>query len=170
MFVKEAQKPLHLTYEIIKYKDIYIYHYNMDYPQFNNNEIYNEPNENTHNISGYGGEDFFMDSKCYYLLIGLMLYTSFCWRRNRTTRDTDLHVSINNQDIINNRLINKIKKNIISVSDIDENSSCSICLDDFNSTTEILFLDCKHIYHSQCILEWITKDPSCPLCRNSELV
>lgn len=142
----------------------------MDYPQFNNNEIYNEPNENTHNISGYGGEDFFMDSKCYYLLIGLMLYTSFCWRRNRTTRDTDLHVSINNQDIINNRLINKIKKNIISVSDIDENSSCSICLDDFNSTTEILFLDCKHIYHSPCILEWITKDPSCPLCRNSELV
>jgi hypothetical protein len=143
----------------------------MDYPQFNNNEIYNEPNENTHNISGYGGEDFFMDSKCYYLLIGLMLYTSFCWRRNRTTRDTDLHVSINNQDIINNRLINKIKKNIISVSDIDENSSCSICLEDFNSTTtEILFLDCKHIYHSPCILEWITKDPSCPLCRNSELV
>jgi hypothetical protein len=142
----------------------------MDYPQFNNKEIYNEPNENTHNISGYGGEDFFMDSKCYYLLIGLMLYTSFCWRRNRPTRDTDLHVSINNQDIINNRLINKIKKNIISVSDIDENSSCSICLDDFNSTTEILFLDCKHIYHSPCILEWITKDPSCPLCRNSELV
>ena len=138
----------------------------MDYPQFNNNE----PNENTHNISGYGGEDFFMDSKCYYLLIGLMLYTSFCWRRNRPTRDTDLHVSINNQDIINNRLINKIKKNIISVSDIDENSSCSICLEDFNSPTEILFLDCKHIYHSPCILEWITKDPSCPLCRNSELV
>ena len=140
----------------------------MDYPQFNNKEIYND--ENTHNISGYGGEQFFMDSKCYYLLIGLMLYTSFCWRRNRTTRDTDLHVSINNQDIINNRLINKIKKNIISVSDIDENSSCSICLEEFNSTTEILFLDCKHIYHSPCILEWITKDPSCPLCRNSELV
>jgi hypothetical protein len=154
----------------------------MDYPQFNNKEIYNDPNyyndENTHNISGYGGEQFFMDSKCYYLLIGLMLYTSFCWRRNRTAtiRDTDLLVSINNENLINNqnlinsRLISKIKKNIISVSEIDGNSSCSICLDDFNSTTEILFLDCKHIYHAPCILEWITKDPSCPLCRNSELV
>ena len=51
-----------------------------------------------------------------------------------------------------------------------KNWICSICLDDFDETKDIVYLDCQHIYHEDCIIEWINKDPSCPLCRTNSLV
>ena len=161
----------------------------MDHPQFDHHEIYDQngngynpdeyenggygygSNEYNYNGTGYGGTQFLLDSKICYLFIGVILYTSCCFLRNRSRiRDrgnySNLDVPINNS-----KIIEKIKKNIISIEDIDKSSStCSICLDDFNSEKEIAFLDCKHIYHMECIIEWINKDASCPLCRSSELV
>ena len=52
---------------------------------------------------------------------------------------------------------------------MNKGTVCSICLEDFDETKEIV-LGCNHIYHTDCIIEWINKDPSCPLCRNNELV
>ena len=40
---------------------------------------------------------------------------------------------------------------------------CGICLDYVNDTG--YQLDCKHIYHKDCIKKWIKIKPSCPLCR-----
>lgn len=47
-----------------------------------------------------------------------------------------------------------------------DNSQCSICLDDFKINETIVFLKCKHIYHKDCIKNWLTKQSSkCPTCR-----
>ncbi len=154
----------------------------MDHPQFDNYEKYNNDydygtdgydtdNHDHHDYNGtsYGGTQFLIDSKIYYLFIGVILFSSFCRCRSRGgNRDTDLNIPIIIND--NSKVIAKVKKNIIPFEEVNKNSTCSICLEEFNSEKEIAVLDCKHIYHMECIIVWINKDPSCPLCRNSELV
>jgi hypothetical protein len=151
----------------------------MDDPVINKGIGYHDPDgysdnyyygNDNYNISGYGGTQFLIDSKLYYILIGFMLYVSICCLRNRRSiHDSDLQVSIiEKRDA--SKIIAKIKKNIVSIEDINKTVTCSICLEEFNSEKDISFLDCEHIYHTDCIIEWINKEPTCPLCRNNELV
>ena len=43
--------------------------------------------------------------------------------------------------------------------------SCSICLDDFEDGLMVLELPCKHIFHSNCVEEWLsTQSTKCPIC------
>lgn len=45
-------------------------------------------------------------------------------------------------------------------------NTCSICIDCLNKDEEIIELPCKHIFHSNCILEWLEKyNYHCPICR-----
>lgn len=45
--------------------------------------------------------------------------------------------------------------------------SCAICSEEFNSQSDPTALDCGHIYHHSCVLNWITdaEHGSCPVCR-----
>jgi hypothetical protein len=150
----------------------------MDHPQFDNQPIdndYNGYNDGYNDYNGsYGGDNFLFDSKAGYLLIGLVLYMScFCLRsRAINNHDSDLDNTLNQPDDNQTlpKIISEIKKNTVHSDTIDKGLICSICLDDFNSEKEVIFLDCKHIYHMECIIEWINKDASCPLCRSNELV
>ena len=45
-------------------------------------------------------------------------------------------------------------------------SNCVICSDDFNSVKEIMATKCGHIFHSQCLFEWLDRSKTCPNCRN----
>lgn len=48
-----------------------------------------------------------------------------------------------------------------------EKLSCSICLDNLDCNYDSAVLNCSHIYHFSCILEWVKtnkKTPKCPLC------
>ena len=47
---------------------------------------------------------------------------------------------------------------------------CAICLDSFDSQPncaeeEKRQLDCSHIFHRECIGEWLKRKHNCPLCR-----
>ncbi|KAH7536624.1 hypothetical protein FEM48_Zijuj03G0004400 [Ziziphus jujuba var. spinosa] len=47
---------------------------------------------------------------------------------------------------------------------------CGICLEDFlaegiHDHDELHRLKCSHVYHKNCILEWLQKHNTCPLCR-----
>lgn len=46
---------------------------------------------------------------------------------------------------------------------------CSICLEDYDheGKENIVFMPCSHIYHKDCIIEWLLKSRYCPLCRYS---
>jgi len=45
--------------------------------------------------------------------------------------------------------------------------TCPICLGEYEVGEKGNVLPCKHGFHEQCIQEWTTKNPTCPICRMS---
>ena len=70
----------------------------------------------------------------------------------------DMNALDNRHDILKDKLV--------------KNSSCSICLENFNSDEEIIRLNCSHGYHGCCIFDLAKNMDSseeifhCPLCKS----
>ena len=60
--------------------------------------------------------------------------------------------------------INTIKFNTINQIDL-LNTTCPICLMEFEDNNTVSKLSCNHIYHPDCINEWINENEICPICR-----
>lgn len=45
--------------------------------------------------------------------------------------------------------------------------ACVICLDCLNSKHSIVATDCGHVFHLECLSEWIQKSRTCPECRGT---
>lgn len=46
--------------------------------------------------------------------------------------------------------------------------SCAICLENFDSSSEVKQLPiCHHVFHSNCLMEWLRQHDSCPMCRTN---
>lgn len=47
--------------------------------------------------------------------------------------------------------------------------ACAICLDEFRSGEVVSWarhaVDCKHVFHTECILPWLVLNDQCPCCR-----
>mmetsp|Transcript_14259 Transcript_14259/g.41850 ORF Transcript_14259/g.41850 Transcript_14259/m.41850 type:complete len:341 (-) Transcript_14259:133-1155(-) len=49
---------------------------------------------------------------------------------------------------------------------INCNTACSICLEDYERGERVRVLPCDHIFHTECIVPWLTeRAPCCPLCK-----
>ncbi|KAK4789357.1 hypothetical protein SAY86_020676 [Trapa natans] len=48
---------------------------------------------------------------------------------------------------------------------VENNESCTICMEEYESDQEILKIGCSHYFHKECIYKWLRMNESCPLCR-----
>ena len=62
-------------------------------------------------------------------------------------------------------LINTIPTTVITENLSVEERSCPICLNEMEVGTEVRSLPCNHLYHKDCVDEWLRVNASCPTCR-----
>ena len=53
----------------------------------------------------------------------------------------------------------------ISDTEKDQFDFCSICLDEKNES--VVKLNCGHLYHKDCVKDWLRRELSCPVCRSN---
>ncbi|KAA8539029.1 hypothetical protein F0562_025721 [Nyssa sinensis] len=60
-------------------------------------------------------------------------------------------------------------KGFLGEPQVEEDSMdvCPICLDEFSAGKEVTAMPCSHVFHSDCIFQWLWNVNSCPICRRS---
>ncbi|VUZ56150.1 unnamed protein product [Hymenolepis diminuta] len=53
-----------------------------------------------------------------------------------------------------------------TLSELRAPVECAICLNSLLPTSHLQVLSCAHTFHSECILQWILNNRSCPVCRS----
>lgn len=47
-----------------------------------------------------------------------------------------------------------------------ENYQCIICMEEFEKKEKVKLLPCGHIFHDNCIKQWLLKQKTCPFCKS----
>nr|GMD60071.1 E3 ubiquitin-protein ligase At4g11680-like [Ipomoea batatas] len=64
--------------------------------------------------------------------------------------------------------ISMLKTERLSDDDEEDGECCSICLEGFMRGMVITKLSpCSHRFHNACIVQWLHKNPTCPICRRT---
>ncbi|XP_071732811.1 probable E3 ubiquitin-protein ligase RHC2A [Rutidosis leptorrhynchoides] len=54
----------------------------------------------------------------------------------------------------------------IQETDVVTESHCAVCKEAFELQAQVKQMPCQHLYHSDCILPWLSLRNTCPLCRH----
>jgi hypothetical protein len=75
--------------------------------------------------------------------------------------------NIGNIEPIKKKLLNRLQENkFIEINKLnDEHKRCTICLEDFINNDIVIYLPCCHFFHKKCIIKWVKKNATCPLCK-----
>ncbi|KAK6924983.1 Zinc finger, RING-type [Dillenia turbinata] len=53
---------------------------------------------------------------------------------------------------------------------IDESSKCVVCLEEIGLVYEATRMPCSHVFHGNCIVDWLGQTNGCPVCRFNFLI
>ncbi|CAO2816919.1 unnamed protein product [Amaranthus hypochondriacus] len=107
--------------------------------------------------------------KSHYKIKDRVLRTSkrLAKKRNRDEIDCE------NKAPNSSQRLSKIKQTIrfAEEEELREDCTCSICLENLsNDGDNLKIVRCKHVFHSECLLQWLSKNQSCPCCRSYSFV
>jgi hypothetical protein len=49
--------------------------------------------------------------------------------------------------------------------DADSDNLCTICFSEFTKGEKINKLQCNHLFHLECIKNWLLQEKKCPVCK-----
>ncbi|KAK4377113.1 hypothetical protein RND71_003409 [Anisodus tanguticus] len=61
--------------------------------------------------------------------------------------------------------IDALPKVVVTESHLANDLACPVCKDEFEVGFEVRELPCRHFYHSECIVPWLQRHNTCPVCR-----
>lgn len=64
-----------------------------------------------------------------------------------------------------NTFPHKYKKIQRSGDGEDNIEKCTICLSEFEDNEDVRRLPCMHLFHIECVDQWLTTNKRCPICR-----
>ncbi|GIY21288.1 hypothetical protein CDAR_164811 [Caerostris darwini] len=64
-----------------------------------------------------------------------------------------------------NTLPHKYKKIMKCTENEDNLEKCTICLCEFEDDEDVRRLPCMHLFHIECVDQWLTTNKRCPICR-----
>jgi hypothetical protein len=47
----------------------------------------------------------------------------------------------------------------------ESRSDCPICCEEYDDGCEVIQMPCQHLFHEGCLLPWLEKRNTCPMCR-----
>ena len=48
----------------------------------------------------------------------------------------------------------------------EEADKCTICLSEFEAEEDVRRLPCMHLFHVECVDQWLGQNKRCPICRS----
>lgn len=58
------------------------------------------------------------------------------------------------------------KLQVVAFSELQtDEKNCSICLDEFLAESQLYTIPCKHLFHKECLTDWVAENYKCPVCR-----
>ncbi|KAG8440968.1 hypothetical protein GDO86_006635 [Hymenochirus boettgeri] len=64
------------------------------------------------------------------------------------------------------KVVDSLPTITVTPKQADAALKCPVCLLEFEEGETVRKLPCEHLFHSPCILPWLGKTNSCPLCRD----
>ncbi|KAL4479919.1 hypothetical protein ABPG74_020435 [Tetrahymena malaccensis] len=97
-------------------------------------------------------------------------------QNNSTLNETFNQNQNNNNNNLRNSIRSEVASDLIKQKDFvvygDDSESvekqeftCSICQIQIQLQEKVIHLQCKHLYHSDCLQVWLVNHHTCPLCR-----
>ena len=72
----------------------------------------------------------------------------------------------NNDHPTDREILNGLPEILIDTSKLyEEKKKCNICLDEYKTGDKATILPCIHLFHTNCIKNWLKKQNSCPICK-----
>ena len=66
---------------------------------------------------------------------------------------------------LNKNQIDKLPDVKYDKNKYSENYQCIICMEEFENNENVKLLPCEHIFHKNCIKQWLLKQKTCPFCK-----
>ncbi|XP_064626696.1 E3 ubiquitin-protein ligase RNF181-like [Lineus longissimus] len=64
------------------------------------------------------------------------------------------------------KVVESLPSILISPTQAATGASCPICLGKYDEEDSVKQLPCKHRFHPTCIMPWLERTNSCPVCRH----